>query len=961
MPLTIQSKRRGTSIYFEVTLSDNQIVVNWTDLDIKDVFMYSEAQRSYAGRCTYEIDSEDPSKLHVTYPADKQQYLGLHRLVVRVVLEGTEATYDAPAINLVASMEQAATPVVSEEVAIGIEITEVDTTILHEILRACQQATDAANAAVAEAEQAIEDAEAATTAANAAAAQATEKAAAAQSAATAATNAAALANEKAALANEAAAAAQQAKTAADEAAAAALEAKEAADESAENADAKAALAQQAANSANTAATLAENRATEAHEAAAAATVAKNAANTAAAAAQAAATEATSAADEASAKAILASDAAQTATQAATLANTKAGEAGNAAAAANTAASAATTAASSATSAASAATTAAGSATTAAESANAAAELANEAAAAAQEAADTVEAFIANFEHAYLEGQRVGVADNIAPQGEGSEVEFTSRALTDVEENSVAMFPKIMGRSLVWNQVVKRSGEIAITHNGITYTPNADGSITINGTANGVSFYLLNSLSIPKGHYFAISGSPGNGVTVWDGYSFADTGNGAVRKSDDHDSDTYIGVEDGVSVENVTIKPCTNDLTKMYGAGNEPTTYAEFLQRKPIVEDEFAFDNGTIVNYKVEKVVSTEVNIWNEEWETGRYNTENGLKEEGITGVIRSKELMPCMPNVQYYFTCLGVKSWMFMLFYDAEKKFISSQSCYARGASLSEYDNPITSPANARYIAFNFGSMDTYNHDICINISDPSINGQYFPYEEHTLDLSWIREIKDENGVALFEDGMRSASSAYDEVGAKKAVKRLIVKVLDGTEGSYDAGASRYLIEIPGIKRTSSSTSKTNAICSQYQQGTLYEILQTQKDKIFAFTNTNDYLQIRDYAFDSIESWKAHLADLYAQGNPIVVICELATPIVVEYPAQNLCVKQTTGGVMTVEAGTGQNTTPFRALLVNGLNAFGRLMAIGKTSELQTTAKTVVGAINELYAMIINAAAQSTE
>ena len=136
--------RLGTSVYFDVTLSDSQVPVNWSDLVIRDVFMYSESQRAFSGRCTYAIDGDDDTLLHVTYAADKQQYLGIHRLVIRVELEGTVATYDAQAVNIVANMDGLADPTAATTVGIGIEVQDVDITIMHEILRACQEASDKA-------------------------------------------------------------------------------------------------------------------------------------------------------------------------------------------------------------------------------------------------------------------------------------------------------------------------------------------------------------------------------------------------------------------------------------------------------------------------------------------------------------------------------------------------------------------------------------------------------------------------------------------------------------------------------------------------------------------------------------------------------------------------------------------------------------------------------------------------
>lgn len=472
------------------------------------------------------------------------------------------------------------------------------------------------------------------------------------------------------------------------------------------------------------------------------------------------------------------------------------------------------------------------------------EAANEAAENAQDAADRAEELVENFEHAYLEGQRVGVADNIAPQGEGSEVEFTSRALTDVEENSVAMFPKVMGRSLVWNQLLNRPSGTE-TKNGLTFTLSEGNHIVISGTATAdTNFDIIYRDSFFNGHHFYINFCPrGGSASTYNAYISGayDYGDGVFEQRPSGAIYAFITIKSGTTV-NLDYHAVIYDLTQMFEVGNEPSTYEEFLQRKPIVEDEYAYDEGTNVNNKVEKVVSTDTD-----------------------------------------------------------------------GAEVG------------------------------------------------VLDLSWIKEIKDENGVALFEDGMRDAVSAYDEAGAKRTVKRIIEIDLGSLAWGFspqEAYSHSARAEVTSFNVTPLHKAVRCARYATFNNGIpdYYWIQNNEASMAIQIGGSPEscWLCINDpnYTVDTRNEFIASL-------NGVKAYLELATPIEVSYPAQNLCVKQTTGGVMTAEAGTGQNTTPFRAMLVNGLNAFGRLMAIGKTSELQTTAKTVVGAINEIYAMLTNAAEQS--
>lgn len=143
--------RIGNDVHLGVTLTDNSVKVDWSSLTIEQVYMYSDDQKAFGGKCTWGVNSTDPTILNVLFPASEQVYLGTYRVVARVKMKGNENTYDALAINVVSTTAEVTGVASSDEtIAVGIEVTEVDTTILYEILRACQAATDSANSTDAE-------------------------------------------------------------------------------------------------------------------------------------------------------------------------------------------------------------------------------------------------------------------------------------------------------------------------------------------------------------------------------------------------------------------------------------------------------------------------------------------------------------------------------------------------------------------------------------------------------------------------------------------------------------------------------------------------------------------------------------------------------------------------------------------------------------------------------------------
>lgn len=168
----------GTDVRMTVTLIDSGVSIDWGSVEIKQAFVYSDAQKAFAGNVV--INSTDGNDLVCTYPAPSQLYLGDHRLVIRIEWQGGIATYDAPAFSVVATTAEDDDVLIgADTVEVGIQVTNVSSTILNEILAACQAATDAANAAAADVSGAVDAATTAAQAATDAAEQATIAAAAA--------------------------------------------------------------------------------------------------------------------------------------------------------------------------------------------------------------------------------------------------------------------------------------------------------------------------------------------------------------------------------------------------------------------------------------------------------------------------------------------------------------------------------------------------------------------------------------------------------------------------------------------------------------------------------------------------------------------------------------------------------------------------------------------------------------
>ena len=531
---------------------------------------------------------------------------------------------------------------------------------------------------------------------------------------------------------------------------------------------------------------------------------------------------------------------------------------------------------------------------------------------------------------------VGYAKNLIMPNDPTEQEFNFRqAGGGVIEDGVAVIDKVKGKSIVWNQKVKNATFINTSEWDTTYsTFSVSGGIaSVTASADGDNYtqQLVPMVVSHKYLYIFMAATDTANKNRACAYIFYGEASDVkvIKAKDDTNWHTYNAIVTCVSItHNIVRLEVTKvgtsqfknvsliDLTQMFGAGNEPTTYEEFLQRKPFVEDEFAYNEGTIVNNKVEKVVTTGRNLWDEEWELGSYD-ELGRKMES-SNTIRSKNMCDCLPHTSYYWRIPNKANGSYMgfcFFYDISGAFIS-QKPVGPNSYLT-----VTSPNNARFVAFNLRQEygTTYNKDICINLSDPTINGQYFPYEKHELDLSWVKEIKDGEGVKLFEDGMKSVGTTFDEVGKNKVVKWIRVVDLGELEWQRNTAPTeengmmcRFFVKPTGL------VSKPN-----YSNCVLSPKFSYAQDAAIGQSYNHTYFQFKDgrvffnIALAEIGEYSSDAMRTYMQGVPLYY--ELSEPIVVEYDEKSLTYPVVAGG--TEEAIASEPSSAFRADIGYGIDA----------------------------------------
>lgn len=225
----------------------------------------------------------------------------------------------------------------------------------------------------------------------------------------------------------------------------------------------------------------------------------------------------------------------------------------------------------------------------------------------------------------------------------------------INNGSLTSYKKLLKVSDVCQLLDKSKYPATQTVNGVTYTNNGDGTITISGRATDTNFYPIGRVPLTITHLYYMGRTSYTG-----GYCKMEIHNG-VRQIDSYgdgiilvcekttESTIYIDTYAGEEL-NIVYKPQLFDLTEMYGAGNEPKTVAEFKAKFPNELYNYS-PRCWVTSYKTGLIAKTknllsEINPW--------INTkiENGVVHQNTAD---ARELDP--RKVQLYNGNTFVKGW----------------------------------------------------------------------------------------------------------------------------------------------------------------------------------------------------------------------------------------------------------------------------------------------------------------
>jgi hypothetical protein len=444
----------------------------------------------------------------------------------------------------------------------------------------------------------------------------------------------------------------------------------------------------------------------------------------------------------------------------------------------------------------------------------------------------------------------------------------------------SIFESVVGGTVAWNQQISNFGKSGkqVPNGSTTYS-----YFSISTTIVAQHVYLFcaeityNGAKMPMRTYCQLSnkyGSPAQDILA------AGTKQVAwIIVATVNSNQVTLGISNIASSEKLTAEDewtwdnaflC--DLTQMFG-----TTVADYIYsletatpgagvdcfRKLFPEDYYEYNPGELIS--VEGVSSHETigfNQWDEEWEVGAISSNTGKNSENST-MIRSKNYIPVVPGMTYY---LNVSKNLGVARYGKNKDFVSFTQGIAK--------TTLKIPSGIYYIRFyvNPAYGTTYNHDICINLSDPTRNGTYEPYTKHSYPLDsslTIRGIpKLDANNKLYYDG-----DTYESDGTvtRKYAQVTLSNVTSSNIGGLNADTGAFRIStslFPGRKYMGN-------ILSAAWQGVTSGLPANMPDKSIYIDNSvsNVLIYCKDSAF--IGKTAAEVAE---SMNGRTFVYELATP-----------------------------------------------------------------------------------
>lgn len=505
--------------------------------------------------------------------------------------------------------------------------------------------------------------------------------------------------------------------------------------------------------------------------------------------------------------------------------------------------------------------------------------------------------------------------------------------------------EVAGNSIVLKQLLPANGN-SETINGITFTHNGDGTISVVGTATAITNHYFNGPTggLLANHKYLLKGCPAGGgansYTLYCSGNLYDRGNGFIATITSNQTPSCrIEIYNGITI-NATFRP------QLFDIADSITTVEEFNRIFP--NDYYPYNAGEIRNTTASGIKVKYYNLLNinstkgtlngsdytqgnkQNFEEGKYydslsindyvllNTIENIKVEGtqITFTPNSFAYGLCfpvrtIPNKSYNLEITPVlnphPNYKVVMWYDDSGSYIRSDAIID--------SESIIAPVNGYWgviLLRSSGDNVTCSYkDICFHLT--TLRTGYAPYKEP-------------KAISFASTELLGAGEAHDTIevveGDKVAgiqrynlvhVKRVGTVDLGTLNWTYYGDTEKFFLSegiANLIKPIEHNEVVANLVCSKYRTNYFNSILEEGTDKIISQTANNQSVEVKDTSYTDATAFKTAMSG-------VILNYELATPTRTVI-AENLTFEEVSA---TIEQG-GSIETIYETLAPNCTTGF---------------------------------------
>lgn len=354
----------------------------------------------------------------------------------------------------------------------------------------------------------------------------------------------------------------------------------------------------------------------------------------------------------------------------------------------------------------------------------------------------------------------------------------------------------------WNQLLQVA-DATKESNGVAFVSSSDGTVVANGTASASTYAtIIENIPVTGGHVYLLRGVPAGGsTTTYRGYvqgtpfdsltNRYDYGNGVIVTAVSSGTAKVVPLYlfSGYAANNLTAKPQLFDLTLMFGAGNEPSTVAEFEALYPA--SYYPYSAPTLRSAKPTGIESVGGNLLAQQTLQTAYGVTMTVDPDGTitlngtaTGSIWWTLSNPLAAGTYTIAAHNPVASSGVRVTLDVNGVFGS----YWLNEANKSYTFTSSTPITQSSIQINSGTALS-NFKLRPMLSAGAVARPYEPHWSQTLEIPID---------TLAPNGLRSAGSFYDELTETAVITRMHTVTLDGTQADivYAVNSSREVTTV---------------------------------------------------------------------------------------------------------------------------------------------------------------------